>query len=67
MTDLPFSGTKRKKPPSFENGFMIQNRIKKAKKNGADDGARFSRCGARSFAALTVHRTVIQYRSYFEP
>ena len=32
MTDLPFSGTKRKKPPSFENGFMIQNRIKKAKK-----------------------------------
>ena len=38
MTDLPFSGTKRKKPPSFENGFMIQNQ--KRQKNGADDGAR---------------------------
>ena len=29
--------------------------------------ARFSHCGARSFAALDVHRTSIHYRSYFEP
>ena len=35
--------------------------------SGGDEGIRLSReLRAQSFAALTVHRTVIHYRSYFE-
>ena len=33
---------------------------------GAGGRTRLAHCGAWSFAALTVHRTVIHYRSYFE-
>ena len=34
--------------------------------SGGDGGIRLAHCGAWSFAALTVHWTVIHYRSYFE-